>query len=135
MDQEIRDVVVVEGGGGLRGKRLVLEHSKKPCKAKKDVKNCYFTTGQLLTIKPEKKKRTTYRFKRIANFVCMKIYTKYDNQNCVNSKSNQWVINFQKKLFLINAINILYAFSGHIYNVKFQKFSRCQPWWWLSLNH
>ena len=78
----------------------MLGHSQGPCNAKKAVKNCYFTTGQLLTIKPEKKKITFDRFNRIANFVCMKIYTKYDNQKCVNSKSNQWVTNFKKSSFL-----------------------------------
>ena len=91
----------------------MLGHSQEPCNTKKTVKNCYFTTGQLLTIKPEKKKRTTDRFKHIANFVCMKIYTKYDNKN-VNSKSNQRVINFKKSSFFIDDLNILFAFSGHI---------------------
>ena len=80
----------------------MLEHSKKPCKAKKDVKNCYFTTGQLLTIKPEKKKRTTYRFKCIANFVCMKIYAKYDSMTkilSIQSPTNGSLI-FKKSYFL-----------------------------------
>ena len=60
-------------------------YSQESCNAKKTVKNCHFTTGQLLvtsmgyfTIKPEEEKRTTDRFKRIASFTCMKIYTKYD---------------------------------------------------------
>ena len=79
MEEEIRDVV----GGGSGGHGLGLDIAKNA------VKNFYFTTGQLSTIKPEKKKRTTDRFKHIANFVCMKIYTKYDNQICVNSKSKQ----------------------------------------------
>ena len=56
----------------------VVGHSQESCNAKKAVKNCYFTTGLLLTIKPEKEKRTTDRFRRIGNFICMKNYTKFD---------------------------------------------------------
>ena len=103
MEEEISDVVL---GGTQWDARLVLGHSQEPCNANKAVENCYITTGQLLMIKPEKKKRTSDRFKRIANFVCIEIYTKYENQECVNSKSNQWVINFKKKFFLIDALNI-----------------------------
>ena len=73
----------------------MLGHSQEPCNAKKAVKNFYLTTSQLLTIKPEKK-RTLY----IPNFICMKIYTKYDNQEYVNSESNQWFIIFKKSSFL-----------------------------------
>ena len=95
--------------GGSAPSSFELGCSRKSCKATKAAKNCCFITGQLLMIKQAKETRTIDRLKRITNLMCMKYVQsltykdgKYlfclHNRKCVNSKSNQLVINFKIKI-------------------------------------